>query len=195
MKAAFELFLEQGYNNVSMTDIIRRSGGSLATAYELFENKTGLLRALIESRTALLHKAIGDISTATGPPEESLKAAAREFLGVLQDSGSIAMLRIILAESQRDPNFREYFRTSAPEISARLLSETFRRWNDEGLMDVDDPARAADSFFALLLHKSQMAALCCTPLTMTEAEQENHIDHVVGMIFCRYGRRSSPSAP
>src|SRR3546814_7104578 len=93
MAAAYELFREQGYSNVGMTDIIRRSGGSLSTAYELFENKAGLLRAMVTEQFASLHEVISNIAATEGPPAEALKATARDFLRILLDPGSIAMRR------------------------------------------------------------------------------------------------------
>ena len=50
IEAAESLFLEQGYDATSLAAVVKRSGGSLATLYELFGNKQGLLRAIIELR-------------------------------------------------------------------------------------------------------------------------------------------------
>lgn len=41
--------MEQGYDGTSLAEIVRRSGGSLATLYDLFGNKQGLL---MRSRSA-----------------------------------------------------------------------------------------------------------------------------------------------
>ena len=46
LDAAETLFIEQGYDRTSLAEIVRRSGGSLATLYELFGNKQGLLHAI-----------------------------------------------------------------------------------------------------------------------------------------------------
>jgi AcrR family transcriptional regulator len=50
LDAAEEMFLEQGFARVSLGAIVRRSGGSLATVYEMFGNKQGLLRAVVHRR-------------------------------------------------------------------------------------------------------------------------------------------------
>ncbi|RYD43145.1 MAG: TetR/AcrR family transcriptional regulator, partial [Sphingomonadales bacterium] len=41
LDAAESLFLEQGYERTSLAEIVKTSGGSLATLYELFGNKQG----------------------------------------------------------------------------------------------------------------------------------------------------------
>lgn len=48
IQAGLEIFLENGYENTSLTDIIKKSGGSLASVYKFFENKEGLFRAIVE---------------------------------------------------------------------------------------------------------------------------------------------------
>lgn len=48
MKVALELFLEKGYENTSLSDIIDKSGGSLASIYKFFNNKEGLFKAIVE---------------------------------------------------------------------------------------------------------------------------------------------------
>lgn len=192
MDAAYQLFLEHGYSNVSMTDIIRRSGGSLSTAYELFENKNGLLRAIVTEHFAELHETISNIVKADDPPDRALKHAARDFLHTLLDSGGVTMLRIIVAESLRDPAFGQYFRASASETAADVLTKAFQKWDEQGYLKVDDPRQAAESFFALLVHKVQMLSLCGLPVAMTEDEIDRHITHVVRMICHCYDCTSTP---
>src|SRR3546814_13764796 len=48
LDAAESLLLDQGFDRVSLAAVVGQSGGSLATLYELFGNKQGLLRAVIE---------------------------------------------------------------------------------------------------------------------------------------------------
>lgn len=48
MDAAFEVFLELGFENVTMSDIIRRSGGSFSTIYKFFGNKERLFAAALK---------------------------------------------------------------------------------------------------------------------------------------------------
>ena len=48
VKTALELFLKNGYEKTSLSDIVAISGGSLASIYTFFENKEGLFKAIIE---------------------------------------------------------------------------------------------------------------------------------------------------
>ena len=48
VKTALDLFLKNGYEKTSLSDIVAISGGSLASIYTFFENKEGLFQAIIE---------------------------------------------------------------------------------------------------------------------------------------------------
>lgn len=43
MQTGLELFLEKGYEHTSLSDIVAKGGGSLASVYKYFTNKEGLL--------------------------------------------------------------------------------------------------------------------------------------------------------
>ena len=48
LETAADAFLEFGYADVSMQEIVRQAGGSASTAYQLFGNKEGLLIAVLQ---------------------------------------------------------------------------------------------------------------------------------------------------
>ena len=50
LDAAFELFLQHGYENVSLSDIITKSGGSLSSIYKYFGNKEKECRDVVGGR-------------------------------------------------------------------------------------------------------------------------------------------------
>ena len=101
--AAESLFLEQGYERTSLAAIIKRSGGSLATVYELFGNKQGLLRAVVERA-----RDMGDIGSGMCEREsgaEMLREFAYRLSEHMTAPRSIALMRVVIAESLRDPEF------------------------------------------------------------------------------------------
>lgn len=48
LNSALELFLERGFENTSLSDIVAKSGGSLATIYKLFDNKEKLFETSLK---------------------------------------------------------------------------------------------------------------------------------------------------
>jgi TetR/AcrR family transcriptional repressor of cmeABC operon len=51
LQAAKTVFIEQGYANASINEIVRLSGGSLGTIYRFFGNKLGLFEAFFQQMT------------------------------------------------------------------------------------------------------------------------------------------------
>src|SRR3546814_15733420 len=98
---------------------------------------------------ASLHEVISNIAATEGPPEEALKATARDFLRILLDPGSIAMLRIIVAESLKDAAFGNCLSESAPERTAVALRRGFRNWRAPGLLAIHTPRTAAHTHWPL----------------------------------------------
>lgn len=48
LKVGFNVFLKRGYEKASLTEIVKKSGGSLSTIYKHFGNKEGLFKAIIQ---------------------------------------------------------------------------------------------------------------------------------------------------
>ena len=60
VKTALDLFLKNGYEKTSLSDIVAISGGSLASIYTFFESKEGLFQAIIEQEIDALIKEIDE---------------------------------------------------------------------------------------------------------------------------------------
>lgn len=158
LDAAESLFLTCGYDRVSLAAVVKRSGGSLATLYELFGNKHGLLRAVIErgkqERFERLGARIPDMNSAA----DILRLIAADLRAYLMTPHAVGMIRIIIAESLRDPAFgRGFHEDHLKKLDG--LAELFRDWNAKGKARFDDPAAAAALFHAIMTSDAQLNAL------------------------------------
>lgn len=61
--SANELFLDKGYDAVSLDDIVQHAGGSKASIYKYFGNKEGLFTAICDYRRELFLKIFVFLST------------------------------------------------------------------------------------------------------------------------------------
>lgn len=159
LDAAESLFVEQGFANVSLASIIRRSGGSLATAYELFGNKHGLLRAVVERDKqegyASLEEEIAQIASAA----EILRMVGDRVLERIVQPRATAILRIVISESLNDPEFaREFYR----EVHLKRVADAaklFALWNEDGRAEFDDPEAAAELYIAMVMGDAELKAM------------------------------------
>ncbi len=103
--AAMAEFALNGFAGTRLTDVAARAGISHGTIYNYFDSKETLFRALFRSRLveSLDAGAFGSVLAATAAPQIlrlALKTAFRELAG----SDALALIRILLVESDRFPD-------------------------------------------------------------------------------------------
>ncbi len=104
VKTALELFLKNGYEKTSLSDIVAISGGSLASIYTFFENKEGLFKAIIEQEIDELISEIDEkidlkISHSL---EEFLTKFATIIFSIICRKKKISLGRIMMSEGPKD---------------------------------------------------------------------------------------------
>ena len=104
VKTALELFLKNGYEKTSLSDIVAISGGSLASIYTFFENKEGLFKAIIEQEIDELISEIDEkidlkISHSL---EEFLTKFATIIFSIICTKKNISLGRIMMSEGPKN---------------------------------------------------------------------------------------------
>ena len=104
VKTALELFLKNGYEKTSLSDIVAISVGSLASIYTFFENKEGLFKAIIEHEIDELINEIDEkidlkISHSL---EEFLTKFATIIFSIICTKKKISLGRIMMSEGPKD---------------------------------------------------------------------------------------------
>ena len=104
VKTALELFLKNGYEKTSLSDIVAISGGSLASIYTFFESKEGLFQAIIEQDIDALIKEVDEridlkISHSL---EEFLTKFATIIFSIVCTKKSVLLSRTMISESSKN---------------------------------------------------------------------------------------------
>ena len=104
VKTALELFLKNGYDKTSLSDIVAISGGSLASIYTYFESKEGLFQAIIEQEIDELISEIDEkidlkISHSL---EEFLTKFATIIFSIICTKKKISLGRIMMSEGSKN---------------------------------------------------------------------------------------------
>ena len=159
IEAAESLFLEQGYDATSLAAVVKRSGGSLATLYELFGNKQGLLRAIMELRDEQDRCPGYGADCAITAPSEMLRGYAHRLYAHVTSRRAIALKRIVITEALRDPDFARTLYEDIHLPSVRELARILEQLNTDGRAQVDDPMAAASLFFAIVMSDAQLRCL------------------------------------
>ena len=183
IEAARQLFLEKGYGATTLSDIVSRSGGSLSTLYELFENKSGLLRAVVEDACDDLLSAIESATIDDKAPRDALSIIAEYFSLRLADPELISILRVIATETVKFPELGAQFYASGPVAARRLIGDYLRRQQTLGLLIIDNAEEAATLFLQMLLGESHFRSLCGLPAWQSETQRQHHVTYIVGLFL------------
>lgn len=156
MDAAASLFIERGYDQTSLAAIVKNSGGSLATLYELFGNKQGLLRAICEHWR---QQEDCEVACFEGQPRQILSGYAHRKQDQMSSPRVVALIRMAVTEAMRDPVFAASLHHDLHVPAIEELTDLFQAWNSEGKAKIDDPAAAAELFSLIVGGDSLLRAL------------------------------------
>jgi AcrR family transcriptional regulator len=159
---ASELFLERGYDGVSVDDIVREVGGSKTNVYSFYGGKDGLflgvMDAILQDVTLPLKRLrLGGLSFEAG-----LRKFAKVLLTVLLDERHLAFQRLVITEALRHPQIGLTWYRNGPTLTRSVLECFLAEHQALGNVrqDVDLPHAAMlfhDMIVGDLLNRAMMA--------------------------------------
>ena len=179
LEAAKRLFLEQGYQGVSMDQIAAAAGVSKLTVYSHFGDKETLFSAAI---TAKCQDVLPDelfVRPPEGPLREQLRALGHAFFALITREVAIAMHRMMNTPGTAENALRDLFWNAGPRRVQDVFAQFLQARVAQGQLEVDDVALASSQFFSLLkgeLHPMMACGLCLDP---GPAAVARHIDATV----------------
>ncbi|MGO7133513.1 TetR/AcrR family transcriptional regulator [Rhizobium leguminosarum] len=180
IEAATELFLERGYDGVSIDAINAVVGGSKRDIYGLFGGKEALFRSAVEKLATERADLFRDM-----PPCDDARTAlvsvGRKIIEVVLSSRSLALHRLIVSEASRVPRAAEAFLANAPQRAYDVVAVILGTYVKKGEIAVDDPDITARVFIGALVSDLQLQALLGR--SVGEAEQQARVDAVVSRLL------------
>ena len=183
------LFLTEGYSGASMSELLRRVGGSKTTIYTHFGDKAGLFTAIVDE---LLQETVAfadSVNLSTLTVRDALCKIALQHLDVVLSDRYIRMIRIVAAEVERFPEIGKAFYEHGPGLSYANFKALLDERLAAGELAIADTARATDLFFGTLLHREVLARIYgvkTAPLRNRKAVA----DAVTDEFLTRYGCQS-----
>ncbi len=188
LNAATDLFAARGYGAVSMDAIARAADVSKATLYAHFESKDRLFATIVH--VACLENMMpaedlpDDRACGEASIEEMLRTIGGGILRFLLLDRSLAIHRLVIAESVRFPELGRAFHENGPVAGRTRLAAWMA--SRPGL-DVPDPDVAAEQFFALLRSGLYLRATLGLPPAPDDAAIEAVVTAAVGTFLRAYG--------
>ena len=150
LDAATEVFIEKGYQQARLSDIVARAGGSLATLYRVFGDKEGLARAIMQRRLQDLSERLQTLNLSGMAPAEALGLTAERIAESLCTTESMVVHRIAIGEGQSFPDLRDWFFDHAVQSVRNDLDLYFQQEINAGRMRMPSASLASTQFFMMV---------------------------------------------
>lgn len=182
LDAARAVFIEHGYADATLDEVIRRSGGSRATLYKQFGNKEGLFAAIIADIGSEIVAPLMS-SEPDREPHAILHAFGRAFMAGLMEPSGLQLYRVLIGEGARFPELAEAAYRAGPAVAAGQFAKHLRQWIAEKRFWVADPELAARQFLEMIKGDLHVRALLQIEPAPTEAEIDGCVRSAVRLFL------------
>src|SRR5882757_8062565 len=131
------LFLEKGYGDVSIDEIISRVGGSKATIYTWFGGKEGLFEAVVRQKCRDVVMAI-HVDT-TGSLDAQLTEIGHSFLAMVLSPPILEFHRLMVSIGRKFPETGRLFYESGPASAYSIVATWIAKHQKDGRIGEGDP--------------------------------------------------------
>lgn len=183
--AAFEVFMERGFEGATMLEVATRAKVSKLTLYALFKDKDGLFEALVAwgcRRYQLDAGATEDCADAAGALERYAVAFAR----VMLRWQSVALFRIAVSQAGTRPHVAAIHADLTRRERQAALLPLARRLEAEGLIGAGEAAEFAGDFLAMMRGELFYEVLTGEAAAPGRAEVERHVKRALGRLLKAY---------
>lgn len=188
LEAAKELFIEQGFNGISMDGIAAAAGVSKLTVYSHFGDKETLFSEAIQAKCVEMLPDELFVTDCEGPLRDQLLGIAEAFFTLISSDAAIATQRTMMT-AETDDRIRQMFWQAGPARTEAALADFLAARVARGELLIGDLQLAARQFFCLVkgeLHAHMMCGLCPAP---TAPDARAHIAASVDFFLAAYAPR------
>jgi TetR/AcrR family transcriptional repressor of mexJK operon len=158
VRSAAKLFLEKGYDSVSINDIIDVVGGSKGTIYSNFGSKEKLFEAVVEQMCADVTLRID--TRPVGTVDEQLTRIAHSFVAKVLSPQILSFHRLMTSIGRTFPAAGRLFYDAGPRAAYQIIADWIALHQEAGnIRDDEDPRRLAVLFHDMLIGEHQLSWL------------------------------------
>lgn len=185
MKAASEVFQEEGFAGASMAMVAARVGGSKATLYNYFSSKDELFAAVtIEAVDATAQAMIALLESDVADIRETLLRFGHAYLDLILSPDVVMVTRIATSHGP-PPSFGRSLYEKGPGQGWRTIEASLKRYHELGLLSITDSKVAALQLKALLEAGLFEPALFGVKPALS---RQMVVTEAVDLFLLRYGR-------
>lgn len=156
LNAALNLFSQKGFSTVSIRDICAVVNIKESTVYYHFQNKEAILNEILnqfenhsESLIAKMSSVFPALMSAPQGGDEFLSKIMNEYIdNYLTDPFCNKVIRILSIDQLNNPEVHQLYTYWLFEKPLEIQQFVFSMFNKAGIISCDDPAFAAEKFYA-----------------------------------------------
>jgi AcrR family transcriptional regulator len=179
---ASELFLERGYDGVSLDDILRDAGGSKSNIYSFYGGKDGLFVAVMDEMIREIVQPLQQVDLAGLDVPTGLQRFGKTLLAVLLQDRHLAFQRLVITEALRHKQIGKDWYRNGPSATHAVLAAFLHQHQAAGTIAPHiDTARAAVLFHDMVLFDLLNRAMMAIDGGPTASEVATTIHHAVAL--------------
>ncbi len=173
---ATDLFIQYGYDQVSLDQIVEQAGGSKATIYKYFGSKQGLFLAICRDRSdQFIHQIELACQHESDDIRVNLTKLLHDLYAIFTDKKSMAFDRLLMNISSENQELEVELYNQGPKRAYSTLAKYLEKMDQLGFIDCKRPTESSIYFFGFFqdLHWRAMVGL---PIDIMDNER---IDYFV----------------
>lgn len=189
LPAARDLFLDKGFEVVTMDMVSVQAGVSKATLYVYFPSKEDLFAAAIEEETKRINEEISGPFESLWESEEDievvLRKIARTLVEMFLSERTIALQRAIYGALPRFRDVGQIVFGAGPSDLTERFAKFFATANEKGRLAIPDPMMAAKQFMSLARGEFDLTGILLLPRP-SERIIKQSIEASIELFMARY---------
>jgi AcrR family transcriptional regulator len=178
IEGARAVFLAQGFDAASMSDIARKAGVSKGTLYVYFKSKDELFEAITEEQCSMQAERVFQLDETDHDVAAALFRLGATFAHFMCNRSTSA-IRTVIAIADRMPEIGRQFFETGPQVGMAKLSRYLRAQVEAGVLEIapEDCDIVASQFLESCLSTTFKPVL----FNFAPPPAQERIDHVVGI--------------
>ncbi|MEJ7927883.1 TetR/AcrR family transcriptional regulator [Sphingobium sp. AN641] len=186
LAVAAQSFLTNGYAGTTMSAIAATLGGSKGTLWSYFPCKEALFAAFLERATAAYRGRLSEIFDPCGDLRATLTRFCASLMERVMTPETIALHRLVVAESGRFPEIGRIYYERGPRITQTMLTGYLEGVMARGLVRRDDAGAAARALIGLCMASYYQQVLTGWVDAVPPEQIEREIDRAVVLFLRAY---------
>ncbi len=181
---AFELFLAKGFQETSLSDIIKLSGGSYSNIYGSFHSKEGLFFEILDD-VCKKHFNLIAFQTQTiksGNLKEILTSFGLAFVDIFNQTQTVAFGKIIFSQVyDKNKHLKNWIEKNQQFFSYNILIELFQKQENQYISS--NAQKLAVLFCNMLKEPYHTHNILIDSPLMDTQQQKEHVDFIVNIFM------------